>query len=470
MKTLRARLVLSHLLPMLVIIPLVGIALIYALETQVLLPAFLQAYSGNAALVAEITQDQDRIWTDPIYAQTILARVSPRLPARVMFIAADGRLMASSDPQDLSNLTKVIVSTALPLAQDGQVVLRQIYNRQLQGEALDIWEPVIDSRFGGVVGIVRITFEFTSIAEQFVQLRTLIAGVLLFGLAVGGVLGLTLAVSIDRPLRRVTDAVNRLARGESSEALASTGPAELRQLTGAVNFLVERLRSLEDARRQLLANLVHELGRPLGALRSAVQALLKGAVEDPQLSGELLSGMDGELSRLQILLGDLTQLYDQVLGSMELNRQALDLTSWLEPVLSPWEASAREKGLEWQVEVPAALPVIQADPIRLGQAVGNLLSNAIKFTPAGGRVTIAGGTGGQEVWLRVSDNGPGIPAEEQEKIFTPFFRGGQGKRFTEGMGLGLSIARDLIQAHGGRLELVSAPGEGSQFTIYLPKG
>ncbi|HMN62877.1 MAG TPA: ATP-binding protein, partial [Anaerolinea sp.] len=116
------------------------------------------------------------------------------------------------------------------------------------------------------------------------------------------------------------------------------------------------------------------------------------------------------------------------------------------------------------------LPVIQADPIRLGQAVGNLLSNAIKFTPAGGKVTVTSGAGGQEVWLRVTDSGPGIPADEQEKIFTPFFRGGQGKRFTEGMGLGLSIARDLVQAHGGRLELVSAPGEGSQFTIYLPKG
>ncbi len=470
MKTLRTRLVLSHLLPMLVIIPLVGIALIYALETQVLLPAFLQAYSGNAALVAEITQNQDRIWTDPIYAQTILARVSPRLPARVMFIAADGSLMASSDPNDLSNLTKVIVNSALPLAQNGQVVLRKIYNRQLQGEALDIWEPVIDNRFGGVVGIVRITFEFASIADQFVQLRTLIAGVLLFGLAVGGVLGLTLAVSIDRPLRRVTDAVNRLARGEGSDLLSPSGPTELRQLAGAVNFLVERLRGLEDARRQLLANLVHELGRPLGALRSAVQALQKGAVKDPQLSDELLSGMDSELSRLQILLGDLTQLYDQVLGSLELNLQAVPLATWLGTVLSPWEIAAREKNLEWQAGDFSRLPAVKADPIRLGQAVGNLLSNAVKFTPSGGQVSITAGTDAADIWIRVSDNGAGIPLEEQEKIFTPFFRGGQGKRFTEGMGLGLSIARDLIKAHGGRLELVSSPGEGSQFTIYLPKG
>ena len=317
MKSLRTRLVLSHLLPMLVIVPLIGIGLIYALETRVLLPAYMSAYAGNAALVAEITQDQFRIWTDPIYAQTILARVSPRLTARVMLLAADGRLMASTDPNDLANLTKVISNSAVELVQKGQVVKRVFYNRNLSGDALDIWEPVIDTRLG-VIGIVRITYEFDSISDQFVQQRTLIAGVLLLGLVLGGALGLILAVSIDRPLRRATEAVNRLASGEGSEPLVKSGPTELRQLAGAVNFLVQRLRSLEESRRHLLANLVHELGRPLGALRSAVQALIKGAGQDVQLGNELLSGMDGELVRLQSLLGELTQLYDQVLGNLEL--------------------------------------------------------------------------------------------------------------------------------------------------------
>jgi two-component system sensor histidine kinase BaeS len=470
MRSLRARLLLSHLLPMLVIVPLVGIALIYALETRVLLPAFLRAYSGNAALVAEITTDQYRIWSDPIYAQTILARVSPRLPARVMLLAADGRLMASSDPNDLGQLNQVILNSALPLAQDGQVVQRVFYNRQLQGEALDIWEPVIDTRVGGVIGIVRITYEFASISDQFVQLRTLIAGVLLLGLAFGGILGLSLAVSIDRPLRRVTEAVNRLAQNERSEPLPQSGPNELRQLTGAVNSLVDRLHGLEESRRHLLANLVHELGRPLGALRSAVQALLKGAAQDPELGQELLTGMDGELVRLQSLLGELTHMYDQVLGNLEMNREPLPLGAWLSEVASPWESAAHEKGLAWATELPGDLPEIHADSVRLGQAVGNLLSNAVKFTPPNGKVTLSAGSNESEVWIRVEDSGPGISFEEQEKIFTPFYRGSQGRRFVEGMGLGLSIARDLVQAHGGRLELVSTAGEGSRFTIHLPKG
>jgi len=469
MQSLRTRLVLSHLIPMLVIVPLIGIGLIYALETRVLLPAYMSAYSGNAALVAEITQDQFRIWTDPIYAQTILARVSPRLTARVMLLAADGRLMASTDPNDLINLNQVISNSAIELVQKGQVVKRVFYNRSLRGDALDIWEPVIDTRLG-VIGIVRITYEFASISDQFVQQRTLIAGVLLIGLLLGGMIGLVLAVSIDRPLQRATAAVNRLARGEGSEPLPESGPTELRQLAGAVNFLVQRLHNLEENRRHLLANLVHELGRPLGALRSAVQALIKGAGQDPQLGNELLSGMDGELVRLQSLLGELTQLYDQVLGNLELNRQPLNLTQWLSETLTPWEVSAQQKGLGWSATVPENLPVVQADHVRLGQALGNLFSNAVKFTPAGGQVVISAGEQGDQVWIMVQDNGPGIPADEIDKVFVPFYRGGQGKRFVEGMGLGLSIARDLVEAHRGRLELESTPGQGSRFTVWLPKG
>jgi signal transduction histidine kinase len=113
--------------------------------------------------------------------------------------------------------------------------------------------------------------------------------------------------------------------------------------------------------------------------------------------------------------------------------------------------------------------VVRADPLRLDQVIGNLVSNAIKFTPDGGTVTIEAGESGSHVWVRVCDTGPGIPAEAQEKMFEPFVRGGQGRRFPQGMGLGLSIARELVEAHGGRLELESEAGFGSKFTVWLPR-
>jgi signal transduction histidine kinase len=472
-KTLRARLVLSHLLPMLVVVPLMGIALINFLETRVLLPGFLQAYSGNAALVAEITQDQYRIWTDPVYAQTILARVSPQLSARVMLFTADGRQLASTDPTDLSNIGSFLDDPSLKTARGGQPVKTFYYNPRLTGDALDIWEPVIDPNLG-VIGIVRITYLFASIADQFVQLRSLIAGVLLLGLLFGGILGLTLAVNIDTPLRKATSAVYQLAHGERIDRLPEAGPSELKRLAGAFNFLRDRLTFLEDSRRHLLANLVHELGRPLGALRSGVQALMKGATQDPQLTGELLSGMDTELARLQSLLTELTHLYDQILGSLELDLKPLQLSQWLAETLAPWQVSAKEKALDWRTNIPPDLPEVKADAMRLGQAVGNLVSNAIKFTPSGGVIELSAGVSpgalGDEEYIRVCDSGPGIPAEEQARVFDPFYRGSQGRRFVEGMGLGLSIAYDLVKAHGGRLELDSSPEKGSTLTIFLPLG
>ncbi|WP_322509010.1 HAMP domain-containing sensor histidine kinase, partial [Anaerolinea sp.] len=239
-------------------------------------------------------------------------------------------------------------------------------------------------------------------------------------------------------------------------------------LVEAVNVLAERLKNLESARRQLLANLVHELGRPLGALRSAVQALLNGAVNDHVLSGELLNGMENELVRLQSLLGELTHLYDQVLGDLELERKPVDLKAWLGELIAPWQVNAAEQGVRWETVIPDELPSLSIDPVRMGQALGNLLSNAVKFTPAGGLIRLEVSQTPAEVRICVRDTGAGIPPDELEKIFTPFYRGTQGKRFVEGMGLGLSIARDVVKAHGGRIDVESIVGQGSAFTIVLP--
>ena len=199
-----------------------------------------------------------------------------------------------------------------------------------------------------------------------------------------------------------------------------------------------------------------------------IEALSHGANRDPQFYQELLEGMDQETARLQRLLEDLSHLHEQALGVLELDRQTLDLNTWLAETLIPWQQAALNKRLHWNIHVPTSLPVVQADPLRLGQIIGNLVSNAIKYTPGGGAVTVEAGEDGAYVWIRISDTGPGIPAADQEKMFEPFVRGGQGKRFPQGLGLGLSIARELVEAHGGRLELESEAGFGSKFTVRLP--
>jgi len=206
----------------------------------------------------------------------------------------------------------------------------------------------------------------------------------------------------------------------------------------------------------------------LGALRSAIQALARGAAEDPQLFQDLTTGMDEEAARLQDILNDLADLHGQVLGSLELKRESVALNDWLPRVLLPWQEAASEKRLDWQVDLAEGLPEVQIDQVRFAQVIGNLASNAIKFTPPEGSVRITAGQRDSEVWIRIQDSGPGMPVEEQRQIFQPFYQGSQGKRIHQGMGLGLSIANDLTAAHGGRISLESSPGAGSTFTVWLP--
>jgi signal transduction histidine kinase len=312
------------------------------------------------------------------------------------------------------------------------------------------------------------TTPVVTVSQQIYQSRYLLLIVLLFGVLAGIGLGSYLAFTINDPIQHVTRSIQALAQGDRQTHVVEQGPDEIRALARTVNALVDRLNSLENARRQLLANLMHELGSPLGAIRSAIQALLKGAGQDPQLASDLLSGIDSETARLQRLLDDLWELHDQVLGKQELNRRLVQLNEWLASTLTPWEAAAREKGLRWETNFTAGLPAILIDPDRMAQAIGNILSNAIKFTAAGGQISIRTALVDGQLAIQISDTGPGIPAEEQEKIFQPFYRGSQGRRIVEGMGLGLSIVRDIVTAHGGTVKLESTSGQGSRFILQIP--
>jgi two-component system sensor histidine kinase BaeS len=466
-KTMRGRFVLSHVLPLLVIVPLMGIALIYVLETQVLLQNLSTELTGQALLVSEIASSWGNVWTDSARAQELTTLVHLHVEARVMLLDVEGCMVSSSDPADTDRLGQRLQLPGWTEARAGQVSMRTVYSRQLHHEIVDVLVPVTGLD-GQMMGIVRLSHQLTGVYERFIRLRYLIAGVLLAGLLLGGAVGWVLALNMERPLGQVTRALDRLIGGEHLSPLPEQGPREIQVLARSVNSLVERLRGLEQARRQLLANLVHELGRPLGALRSAIQALLGGADKDEGLRQELLTGMEDETDRLRRLLDDLAGLHDQVLGALELDRRTIALKEWLTHTLGPWREAAQDKGLQWQATVPSSLPVLKADPDRLGQALGNLLSNAIKYTPSGGTVTVDAGVEGGMVWIRVGDTGPGIVPEEQGRIFEPFYRSQIGRRFPQGMGLGLSIARDVVIAHGGRLDVDSAPGLGSHFIVFLP--
>ena len=467
-RSLRQRLIWSQIIPLLIALPLMGALLISSLEGQILIPELAKNLVSDARLLAEISSAEFELWGDPILFEQLISRVQLDPAIQVMFLDEHGSLLYSSDANDMTLKGHILNLPGLPQALSGKETAITNYSLlHFNNLVVDIYEPVSNAS-REVIGIVRLTYSLGSLYDIFNQLRWQILLALTLGLGISAFLGTWLAINISRPVGEVTSAIYALATGQRSEAVQERGPEELRSQARAVNYLVEQLHSLETSRRQLLANVTHELGRPLGALRSAIHALGQGAARDPELLADLTRGMDEETFRLEYLLDELANLYDKTTGSLELKLVELDPGEWLRGVLIPWRAAAQEKQLEWLVEIPSELPVISIDAVRMAQVIGNLLSNAIKYTPAGGQVKISTGTDERSFWIRVSDSGAGIQVDERDKIFVPFFRGEPGRRIKQGMGLGLTIARDLVTAHGGELSVESIPGQGSSFTVTLP--
>jgi two-component system sensor histidine kinase BaeS len=466
-RTLRSRLILSHALPLLVIIPIIGVALTNLIETRVLLPSLSRALMTNAVLLADVTGNQPELWANSPYAEYYLTHLRHDISARVQLLTPGGQLLASSDPTESERIGMILDFAGVAEARGGRVAGYTYYNIGSPSEVIDVFVPVVNQN-QSLIGILRMSYTYNTLSTELTRSRYVIVGILAGGLFVGIALGWSLALNLSKPIREVTQAINDLSHGNPQAHLEERGPEEIQLLAQSFNSLSQRLTSLEKARRQLLANLVHELGRPLGALRSAIQALAGGAANDPKLLEDLTTGMDDQAARLQHLLEDLAHLHDQVLGTLEMEYQQLRVSDWLPVVLRPWQEAAQDKHLAWETDIPADLPEISADPYRLASVVENLVSNAIKYTHSGGMVSVSAKVEGEALLIRVKDNGFGIALDEQQKVFEPFYRGNQGRRFKQGMGLGLSIARDLVEAHGGWISLESVPGEGSVFTIHLP--
>ncbi|MCF6277972.1 MAG: HAMP domain-containing histidine kinase [Anaerolineales bacterium] len=464
MRFLRTRLLISHSLPLLVIIFLTGFAIDYAVETHVLLPGFADELTNEANLLAELTARQPDIWEDVQTAQAYLVHLKPILTPDISIFNAQGVHLASTD-SSLKYVTPATIKLEKVLSEG--LLIQTSYSRHLKASMVDVYIPVYDE-MNSLLGVLRITYHLEDVYGQFLALRRVIIGILTAGIFLGIGIALFLEVGLSRSLRQITESIQQLSTGKDVSLPDEQGPEEIRDLIRTVNALVTRLRTLETTRRKLLANLVHELGRPLGALLPAVQALEAGAVENETLRQELLAGMEDEIGILRRLLADLTGLYDQSVGSFVLENKVVDLNKWLPNLLHTQREAARAKGVYWQSHISNKLPKMPIDPERLAQAIGNLVSNAVKFTPSGGTVAVEAGIQANKVWIRIQDTGAGIPVEDQDFIFTPFFRGHTETRFPQGMGLGLSIARDLVTAHQGYLEFESTPGEGSIFTIWLP--
>lgn len=468
-RSLRNRLIFSHILPIIITIPLAAVILFFVIETQFLLPSIAENLSQDARYLAELSRAEYQLFGNPVFVSNLLNRVDITPSIRVMFLDENGTLLYSSDSSDLDQFGTILDTQGLTEAARGEEVVLTNYSIfRLRDVLVDVFTPVT-SQDEEVVGVVRVSYRSAALYQLLSRLRNLITVVLIIGLLVGILIGSVLGLNIGNPIRQVTTAIYGLAQGERERIQPIEGPDEIRNLTQAVNYLVERLDELEIARRHLLANIVHELGRPLGAIRSGIQSILRGADRDPQLLNQLTQGIDEEADRMQHVLEELAHLHDEVIGTMELKREDLVLGEWLPTVLLPWKQLAGDKQIQWSEDYPPERIILSVDSFRMGQVIGNLANNAVKYTQAGGSINISAGLNENQIWIKFHDTGPGIKQSEQELVFEPFYRGDQGRKIKQGMGLGLSIARDILHAHGGEIELESLPNQGSLFIIWIPQ-
>ena len=271
------------------------------------------------------------------------------------------------------------------------------------------------------------------------------------------------------PLRRLSQAVQRIIRTGRTDARvppAGTGDA-LDDLTSLFNAMLDKIEGLVTAMRGALDNVSHDLRTPLTRLRGTAELAL-ASPPDLDRYREALADCVEESDRVLVMLNTLMDISEAESGTMQLQREPVRLADVVARALDLYRDVAEAKGITLVADAAADVTVV-ADRTRLEQVAANLIDNAVKYTPAGGRVDVEVRREDAAAIIRVRDTGPGIPADELPRIFERLFRGDRS-RTERGLGLGLSLVRAIVEAHGGTVSVESEPGNGSVFTVTLPLG
>jgi two-component system sensor histidine kinase BaeS len=321
---------------------------------------------------------------------------------------------------------------------------------------------------GRRIGTLLVRYTGRGLTASAANLRTSLVRAVIGAAVLAAVLALIASVlvsrRITRPVIAVIDSVRAMGRGERNARVGPvTGaPAELRDLALTFDQMADTLAGQERLRRDLVADVAHELRTPVAVLQANTEALLDDLV--PHTRDQTVS-LHEEVVRLGRLVGDLQTLAAAEAAALQLDLQPCDLASVAAAAAEDWTVSFAAAGIAFRHELTNA-PVL-ADPGRLHQIIDNLLSNALKFTPRGGAVTMLLSTADGEARLEVSDTGPGIDPAEQLRVFDRLWRGGSAGQ-TTGSGIGLAIGAELARAHRGSIQVTSEPGDGSRFSLLLP--
>lgn len=308
--------------------------------------------------------------------------------------------------------------------------------------------------------------DFTSTQILFKEIGLFFIWGGLIAVAIALVMTFFLSRRILAPVKSLTSAAKHLGRGDFSHRVQVKDRSELGELADTFNSMADDLERTEKLRQNMVADAAHELRTPLSNIRGYLEAIRDG-IKKPD--ADTIRSLDEEARLLSRLVDDLQGLSLAEAGELKLDCQAEDITKLIEQIVAAVRAQTAAKGVSVSIDVSDKLPPVNIDSHRISQVLSNLLENAVAHTAKEETVTVTAKHQGKWVEVTVTDTGEGIPAEDLPNIFERFYRVDKSRtRATGGSGLGLTIAKRLVEAHGGKIEAHSEPGKGSRLTFTLP--
>jgi len=390
--------------------------------------------------------------------------------------AAEGPAVFVTDARGIVIAARGMSAPAVGGEADDPSVRAALEGRELaavgrvHGREEAVYAAVAVQFHGRVLGAVHVERPLTYLHAQIQHLRWVVAWATIVALLMASGLALLLARSIAGPVQEMQVVASHLAAGRLGERVPARTRDELGDLARSLNYMASELERIDSLRRQFVADASHELRTPVANLAVAVEALKAVVGKDAGKADAVAADLEREVERLRRLVGDLLDLSLVESGEVRLNLTQAAPADLVLLAVRPFRPRADEAGVTLTVDLPSRLPSVKADADRTIQVLTNLLDNALKHTPRGGQIVVSASERRGHVLLSIADTGPGIPEAELPHIFDRFYKVDKARSSARGgAGLGLAIAKRLVEAQGGIIMVESREGQGARFVVALPK-
>jgi signal transduction histidine kinase len=456
---LRQKLILSHILPILIILPVFGFFLLSTLRAFYF-DHLRDDLSQTGALLIDALQLDPTLANDNSRLQELLLRAASQIPARIQIIDQNGVILASTESEDVPLIGTISQENALKSSLAGKV--------STEKSPSDVVTVAIPVASAGHIGAILLSLQTSDTDAMFTRLNQLvITGCLiltLLSLVISYIFGSTLS----RSLRQLKYEAKSVAKGDYSHHVQAHGDIEVADLANYFNEMVDKLAEQRSVRQRLLDDIAHELRQPISAIRTAIEVVQGASADIPEQVRYLQNALLEEMDRLGRLTERLN-LVSEYGWKLDLSKRTpVDISAMIKKIVVLFEPKADQLGIRLVSKLPATLPQVNADKDALAEIFTNLIENALKFTPGGGQVNVSAGKTQERIWIQVSDTGMDLTDEEQKRLFERFYRGDKTRSRPGGLGLGLAIVHELVKAHGGDIRVSSEPDQGTSFFVEFP--